>query len=131
MLKRKLVVVGNSDEVAGHAGQAREFLDMAREYLAAGNLHQASEKGWGAVAHMAKAVALVQGWEYERHSHFHQVMNRARHLSGNSRLPFLHGRAEILHFNFYNLADTLDAEIIAEDLASMAELLDVLEPLTR
>ena len=123
------MVVGSGDEAAGHAGQAREFLGMAKEYLDAGNLHQASEKGWGAAAHMAKAVALVQGWEYERHSHLHQVMNRARHLSGNSRLPFLHGRAEILHFNFYNLAETLDTEIVSEDLASMAELLDVLEPI--
>ena len=76
---------------------------------------------------MAKVVALVQGWEYERHSHFHRVMNQARHLSGNDRLPFLHGRAEILHVNFYELTGDLDAEAIAEDLTSMAELLDVLE----
>ena len=26
---------------------------------------------------MVKAVALVQGWEYDRHSHFHRVMNQA------------------------------------------------------
>ena len=70
------MVVGNGNEAAGHAGQAREFLEMAREYLAAGQLHQASEKAWDAAAHMAKAVALVQEWQYERHSHFHQVMNR-------------------------------------------------------
>ena len=124
------MVVENSDEVTRHAVQAREFLTKAGQYLAAGDLHQASEKGWGAAAHMAKAVALVQGWEYERHSHFHRVMNQARHLSGNDRLPFLHGRAEILHVNFYELTGDLDAETIAEDLTSMAELLDVLELLT-
>ena len=79
---------------------------------------------------MAEAVALVQGWEYERHSHFHRVMNQARRLSGNDRLPFLHGRAEILHVNFYELTGDLDPVAIGEDLTSMAELLDVLEPLT-
>ena len=57
--------------------QAREFLDKGREYLAAGDLHQASEKGWGAAAHMAKAVAEAQGWTYDRHSDFSWVINQA------------------------------------------------------
>ena len=53
-------------EVADHAAQAREFLTQAREHVAADHLHQASEKGWGAAAHMAKAVAAAHGWEYEK-----------------------------------------------------------------
>ena len=124
------MVNGNGNEAARHTAQAHEFLEKAGQYLAGGDLHQASEKGWGAAAHMAKAVALVQGWEYERHSHFHRVMNQARRLSGNDRLPFLHGRAEILHVNFYELTGDLDPVTIGEDLTSMAELLGVLEPLT-
>ncbi len=124
------MVNGHSNEAARHTAQAHEFLEKAGQYLAGGDLHQASEKGWGAAAHMAKAVALVQGREYERHSHFHRVMNQARRLSGNDRLPFLHGRAEILHVNFYELTGDLDPVTIGEDLASMAELLGVLEPLT-
>ena len=91
------------DDVGDYATQAREFLIKSREYLAVGDLHQASEKGWGAAAHMAKAVALAQGWEYSRHSHFHRVMNLAGQLTGNDRLSFLHGRAEILHINYYEL----------------------------
>ena len=39
--------------IADHENQAREFLGKARDYLNAGDLHQASEKGWGAAAHMA------------------------------------------------------------------------------
>ena len=124
------MVNGNSNEAASHATQAREFLGRAGQHLADGDLHQASEKGWGAAAHMAKAVALVQGWQYDQHSHFHRVMNRARRLSGNDRLPFLHGRAEILHVNFYELTGDLDPETIREDLTSLAKRLDVLETLT-
>ena len=124
------MINGHSYEAARHMAQAHEFLEKAGQHLADGDLHQASEKGWGAAAHMAKAVALVQGWEYERHSHFHRVMNQARRLSGNDRLPFLHGRAEILHVNFYELTGDLDPVTIGEDLTSMAELLDALEPLT-
>ena len=120
----------NNDQVDSYATQGRDFLVKAREYLAAGDLHQASEKGWGAAAHMAKAVALTQGWPYERHNHFHQVMNRARNLTGNDRLRLLHGRAEVLHVNFYEIKEALDQETIREDLTNIAELLDILEPLT-
>ena len=120
----------NNDQVGSYAAQGRDFLGKAQEYLAAGDLHQASEKGWGAAAHMAKAVALTQGWPYERHSHFHQVMNRARNLTGNDRLRLLHGRAEVLHVNFYEIKEALDQETIREDLTNIAELLDILEPLT-
>ncbi|MCY4455272.1 MAG: hypothetical protein OXC56_03050 [Chloroflexi bacterium] len=55
------MAAGDMVEVADYAAQAREFLTRSREYLAAGDLHQASEKGWGAAAHMAKAVAAAQG----------------------------------------------------------------------
>ena len=80
---------------------------------------------------MVKAVALTQGMTYERHSHFHQVMNRARQLTGNDRLRSLHGRAEVLHVNFYELSGALDASATSPDLDDMAELLDLLQPLTR
>ena len=118
------------EEVRGHSTQAREFLAKGREYLPTGDLHQASEKSWGAAAHMAKAVAVAQGWQYTGHSHFHRIMNQAGRLSGNTRLPFLHGRAEILHINYYELKEDLDAAQISQDLESVEEMLDILAPLT-
>ena len=78
---------------------------------------------------MAKAIALAQGWPYERHSQFHQLMNQARQVTGNDRVRLLHGRADVLHVNFYEFSGGLDPEAIGEDLANMAELVDVLEPL--
>ena len=120
------------DGVTDYVGQAREFLVKGRGYLASGDLHQASEKGWGAAAHMAKAVALAQGWQYSQHSHFHRVMDRAGGLvDGNGDyLAFLHGRAEILHANIYELKQDLNARIISKDLEYMSELVDLLAPLT-
>lgn len=120
----------NHGEVTSYEAQAREFLDRGRNFLAAGDLHQASEKGWGAAAHMAKAVAIAQGWRYARHSHYHRVMNQAGRLTGNTRLPFLHGRAEVLHANYYELKEDLDAALIRKDLDGVAELLEILRPLT-
>ena len=52
-------MIPKHEEMRKHAAQSREFLYKGREYLAAGDVHQASEKGRGAAAHMAKAVALA------------------------------------------------------------------------
>ena len=118
------------DEVNDYKAQAREFLSKGREYLAAGDLHQASEKGWGAASHMAKAAAAAQGWEYEKHRDFSSVLNQARRLAGNDSLRGLRGIANDLHGNYYERKRHLDAEAIGKDLESMAELLEILAPLT-
>lgn len=117
------------EAVEDFKAQAREFLDKGREYLAAGDLHQASEKGWGAAAHMAKAVAEAQGWEYERHPDFSSVMNQAALLTGSDRLRDLRARANDLHGNYYVRKRFLDAETIGKDLDSVAELVELLAPL--
>ena len=125
------------DGVADYAAQAREFLVKGREYLAAGDLHQAAEKGWAAAARMAaarmaEAVALAQGWQYSQYSHFHRVMNRAGELvdGDGDYLAFLHGRAEILHANIYELKQDLNARIISQDLEYMSELVEIMASLT-
>ena len=64
------------DEAADHASQAYEFLTESRNYLAVGKLHQASEKGWGAAAHMTKAVAAAQGWQICDPRGFQQRLER-------------------------------------------------------
>ena len=110
--------------------QAREFLAQSRECLADGNLHQASEKGWGAAAWMAKATAEAQGWRYDRHDHFQVVLNNARVMTDNNRLIDLSAVAHNLHRNFYVRRRFLDMEEIGLNLDRIAELLDILEPLT-
>lgn len=116
--------------VADHAGQAREFLARSRVHLAAGRLHPASRKGWDAAAHMAKAVAAAQGWEYQTHADFSLVLNRARRATGNDRLPSLRSIANELYGNYYRRKRHLEADSIAEDVEAVAELLEILAPLT-
>jgi uncharacterized protein (UPF0332 family) len=110
--------------------KSREFLARSQAFLTEGDLHQASEKGWGAAAWMAKAVATAQGWEYRKHSQFSVVMDNARRLTGNDRLRGLRSIANELHGNYYVRDFLLREETIELDLNSMAELLDILEPLT-
>ena len=120
----------NQTEIVDYETQAREFLARSREYLAQGDLHQASEKGWGAAAHVAKAVAVAQGWTYDTHSDFSLVVDQARRLTGNSSLSGLRGIANELHGNYYRRKRHLDFGLIGEDLERVAELLDILHPLT-
>ena len=115
--------------IADHETQAREFLAKARDYLTAGDLHQASEKGWGAAAHMAKAVAVARGWEYETHADFSVVLNQAWQTTGNDRLRALRGIANDLHGNYYRRKRHLNAEVIGRDIESVAELVEALAPL--
>ena len=118
------------EAVNDYEAQAREFLAKGHDYLATGDLHQAAEKGWGAAAHMAKAVAVAQGWQYDRHADFSRVMNQAILLTGNSRLRELRGVANELHGYFYERKRFLNANIIGGDLASVEELVGLLAPLT-
>ena len=115
---------------ADYRQQARQFLTKSREYLGAGDLHQASEKGWGAAAWMAKAVATAQGWEYNQHDQFSVVLNNAVLVLGDDRLRGLRSIANELHGNYYKREFLLIADAIGLDLDSIAELLDILEPLT-
>ena len=124
------MTVVNFEEVSDYKNQSRAFLSKGWEYLDAGDLHQASEKGWGAAAHMAKAAALCQGWVYETHAGFNFVLNEASRLTGNDRLRDLRGRANDLHGNYYSRGIHLADDAIRADLGAVEELLELLEPLT-
>ena len=115
--------------VGDYRHQARQFMVKSRQCLADGDLHQASEKGWGAAAWMAKAVAEAQGWKYTRHDEFADVLNRAQQMSGDARLRQLRAEANELHGFFYTRRRFLNAADIGVGLDRMALLLDILEPM--
>ena len=118
------------DAVADYRQQARQFLEKSRQYLAEDDLHQAAEKGWGAAAWMAKAVSEKQGWKYDRHEHFGDIVNRTRQISSNADLSDLRSRANELHGYFYTRKIFLSSQDVREGLNRIATLLDILEPLT-
>ena len=76
----------NREAVNDYQAQAHDFLMKSRGYLAANDLHQASENGWDAATHIAKAVAAIYGWDYRQHRDFSAVLNNAYLLAGNDRL---------------------------------------------
>ncbi len=119
-----------NEAVADYRQQARRFLDRSREYLAEDDLHQAAEKGWGAAAWMAKAVAENQGWNYNKHDQFWDVMYLAEQMAGDQRVKYLKGTANLLHGYFYTRKRFLRSDDIAGNLELISTLLDILEPLT-
>ena len=120
----------NYEKVADYESQAREFLAKGWDFLGTGDLHQASEKGWGAAAHMAKAVAVAQDWEYGNHAEFSDVLYQARQLTDNPRLRQLRGVVNELHLNYYRRKRLLNGEETREDLEEVGELLEILYPLS-
>ena len=118
-----------TDAVTDYREQAKLFLAKAWEYLAQGDLHQASEKGWGAAAHMVKAVAEAQGVPYQTHDEFNLVIYDACEWLDNDRPRVLGSVANELHRNYYRRKIHLRAREIERSLHNMAELLDLLEPL--
>ena len=109
--------------------QSDDFMEKAWHYLAADDLHQACEKGWGAASHMAKAVAEVYDLEYTKHVHFNHVLQQAAQLANYSAMRQLRATANELHTSFYELKSQLDREMIVENLTDVKTLREALGPL--
>ena len=108
--------------------QASEhFLAQAGRELAAGDLPQASEKGWGAAAQILKAIAEQRGWEHNRHRHYLRITSRLRAETGDGDIRRLFNTASALHENFYE--NEMMAEDIADGLDDVKVLIDKLRPL--
>ena len=101
---------------------SQRFLVQARAELTAGDLPQASEKGWGAAAQMLKAVAEQRGWEHGKHRHLSRVASRIRSEMGDRDVYRFFSVANDLHGNFYE--NEMSPEDIAESLDDVQALLD-------
>ena len=123
------MVLARNAEIDEFEAQARTFLVRARTCLAEGDLLQACEKGWGAAAHMTKAVALANGWQYESHDEFGKTLIHVARVSGHPEVRARGKTATDLHVNFYRRETLLDAEAIGDDLGEIEELLELLTPL--
>lgn len=106
---------------------SRRLLAQARAELEAGEVQQASEKGWGAAAQMVKAAAQRRGWDHDGHGLLFRAARRLRNETGDQDIIRRFAVAGSLHTNFYE--DWLDEESVAEMLDNVERLVDLLEPL--
>ncbi len=108
-----------------YRANSRAMLAQSHAELAQGDRQQASEKGWGAVAQMLKAVAETRGWEHGRHRHLHRIASHLRAETGDREIYLLFGIASLLHENFYE--DQMAGQDIEEALQNVERLLQKLE----
>ena len=80
---------------------SHRFLQQALAELDAGDLPQASEKGWGAAAQIVKAVAEQREWDHNGHGQLFAVVDRLRRETDNPDVRNLFDVASGLHSNFY------------------------------
>ena len=105
------------------------ILEQAEREYRAGDVLQASEKGWGAAAHAVKAIAEERGWEHERHGHLFRAARRIANELDQERIWDLFQVASAQHKNFYE--GWLDDEDVEQGLVRVRELLALLEGVGR
>ena len=109
-----------------HIAQAREYWTKAPGYLAEGDLCQAGEKGWGAVAQLTKAMATLRSWEHYDHVAIQEAVTALAEESPEQMETIYDGlaAAEQLHGNFYEVYMTANRAALA--LAKLRPLLEIL-----
>ena len=108
---------------------SRHLLAQARTELDAGDVRQASEKGWGAAAQIVKAVSESRGWRHRGHRLLFDAVDTLRDETNDVEVRRLFDVANALHFNFYE--DWRSAESVSAGLDDVEIFLDKLDPLVR
>ena len=109
-----------------HVEISSRFIAQADAEFAGGDLLQASEKAWGAVAHRLKAIAIRRGWRHGSHRHFEEIIYGLGAEADNpDDLERLLTEAESLHANFYNVF--LSESGVRKRIDSAKMLLNMLE----
>ena len=103
-----------------YAELSRWCIGQADNYLRIRNNIQASEKGWGAVAQAAKAIAEERGWNHGGHRRIVDVVQQVADEHNRQGLIRLFGIAQALHTNFYE--DWLDSDTVSIYLDDVKEL---------
>lgn len=116
-------------EIENHIETAERFLRHAEEEFEAGDMPQASEKAWGAVAHYLKSVAKFRGWRNTSHSDLSDIaLDLAQETDNPARVEELYVLMEGMHTNFYE--DRLPDQLVARGIDRAGELIDRLEKRT-
>ena len=70
-------------QIDTYRDSAGDLLEQARTELAAGDVRQASEKGWGAAAQSVKAIAEARDWEHRNHAALFRAASQLAAATGD------------------------------------------------
>lgn len=103
-----------------YQSSAAALLEQARTELSAGDVRQASEKGWGAAAQAVKSVADARDWQHRNHAALFRVVSRLATETGDDDIHRWFHAASSLHINFYE--NWLDADAVGVGLDDIDRL---------
>ncbi|MCY3693331.1 MAG: hypothetical protein OXI54_14260 [Chloroflexota bacterium] len=109
-----------------HIAQAREYWSKWPAHLAEGDLCQAGEKGWGAVAQLTKALATLRQWDHYDHVAIREIITQLIDENPQQAVAIAQGlrAAESLHGNFYEVYMTpFLAQTALDDTRPLLEIL--------
>ena len=109
--------------VAQHQEISERFLSYAEEELEKGDLLQASEKAWGAVAQYVKSVAKEQrGWDADSHVGVNRSARKLIEQTDEAKVNMSRlGTVNSLHANFYE--DFYDEIIVKSGIEDARDLI--------
>lgn len=93
--------------------------------MEAGDVRQASEKGWGAAAQMVKSIAEERGWLHRGHELLFDAVSTLAQEAGDEDIDRLFELASALHINFYE--DWYGVGRVERGLRDVETFLDKLE----
>ncbi len=111
-----------------HTVTGRKLLAKAESAVDQDDLLQASEKGWGAAAHVVKGYAQEKGRPHDDQRLLYQAVDRLAQETGDGQFRVLFSSASSLHSNFYE--NWMPKEMVAADLAQVREFLNKLDELS-
>lgn len=109
-----------------HMAQAQEYWAKGSEHLRERDTCQATEKGWGTVAQLTKAVASLRGWNHYDHAAIRDYAYELAEENPGQAPEIIRGMraAEHLHGQFYEVYMTLQTvELALEDVVPLLEML--------
>ena len=100
------------ERIGKHLAQCREYWLKCPAYLEEGDLCQAGEKAWAAVAQLTKAVATDRGWRHFRHADLLAAPARLRTNRRFTGIRRIDQHRPQMHANFYEVdLDRADTEL--------------------
>ena len=113
-----------------HRDISAQFLERAEDEFEQGDLLQASEKMWGAVAHCVNEIAIANGWPVGSHRLLIENANNLLSRDEGNAVKWrrLLAVAEALHSNFYRAA--WDGLRVREAMDDSKELIGALHALS-
>ncbi len=106
---------------------SEKYLSEAEKLLRREDYLQASEKAWGAVAEMVKALAAKEGIDLKSHGELHRYIAKLVEKTKDIELRRLWSVANELHRNFYE--GWLPPELVKGYIEDVKELINKLRKL--